>query len=157
MTAKEFFETAREAARDAERCRSQLVALEARSLSLGGGQQGSRVRSTPDPHRMQRAVVAYVDREESLGRRMDADYATIDMACLVLYGDGEREGLDVARSPVEADALWWRYLDDATWATVGRAVGYSPSQCQTICSRALSWIDETRFAADVRRRAERGR
>ena len=151
MGAQSFFESAREASRDAERCRRQLQAMEARMHALGGGGAGERVRSTPDPHRMSARVDAYVDREAALARRMDGDYALIDAACSVLYGDESAPGLDSEASPVWADVLWWRYLDDATWRAVGSAVAYSPTQCQLFCRRALAWMDEREFRADLMR------
>ena len=144
MTAKEFFESAREASRDAERIRRQLDEMERRALSVGGGKSGSAVRSTPDPHRMEARVVAYVGQEEMYRRRQEEDYELIDRATSLLYGpeqDG-RGGLCAHLVPVYADVLCWRYLNDAPWRQVCRAVGYSPSQSQLLCRTALATIDD---------------
>ena len=149
MHPREFFESAREASADAERCRRQLMRLEASALSLGGGGQGPRVRSTPDPRRMEARAVRHADMEERLEARMEADYALIDRACAVLYGDGRRSGLDMLLSPVAADVLWWRYLDGATWERVARAVGPSPRACQQERSRALAWMRRNGFRQDL--------
>ena len=148
-TARDFFDRVRAASQDAERCRTQLLALESRSLSLGGGGFEPRVRSTPDPQRMTRRVDAYVDREDALRQRQSDDYAIIDAASVVLYGDDERDGMDKEVSLVWADVLWWRYLGCATWQQVHDAVHYSVRQCQTFKSAAFDWMDETEFAADI--------
>lgn len=145
ILASDFFRRVRAAAEDAESCRRQLARLEARELSLGGGVQGSRVRSTPDPHAMERRVVAYADREEALRVRMEADYDVIDLACSVLYGpeqDG-RGGVSVLCGPLAADVLWWRYLDGATWDGVCAATGHSPSKCRKVAAAALSRMERT--------------
>lgn len=149
MTARDFFDRVRSASQDAERCRSQLVAMEQRALSLGGGGFEPRTRSTPDPHRMERRVDAYVDREHALQRRMENDYRVIDLGCLVLYGNNERHGLDAVKSPVWADVLWWRYLDGTKWSAMPGVVGYSPRTCTEMCKQALNWIDDSSFMADV--------
>lgn len=147
MTSREFFEMAREASRDAERCNRQLALMESRAHSLGGS-SGERVASTPNPHRMSARIDAYVDREAALDRRIEGDYCVIERACTVLYGDSEgTRGLDVVQSPVWSDVLWWHYLDDAKWRAVGDAVGYSTAQCQVFARRAFEWMDEVKFMA----------
>ena len=148
-TAKDFFERAMAASKDAERCRKQLKVLERRMHSIGAQGFEPRVRSSTDPDKMGRRVGAYVDREASLERRMDEDYDLIGRASVVLYGDGERDGLDRVQSPVWADVLYWRYLDASTWNQVSKAVGYSPRPCQIIRDQALAWIDEVRFMSSV--------
>lgn len=149
MTAREFFESAREASRDAERIRNQLRQMEARMHSLGGSQLDGSVSSTPEHDKMARRVASYVDRERALERRQEEDYDLIDRACVVLYGNGDVQGLDVAQSAIWADVLWWRYLDDATWGAVARAVGYSIKTCRAMCEQALRWIDESEFCSSL--------
>ena len=151
MTARDFFDLVRAASQDAERCRSQLVAMEQRALSLDGGGFEPRTRSTPDPHRMERRVDAYVDREAALRDRQQEDYDLIDAACVVLYGSDERRGIDKVVSPAWADILWWRYCGCATWDTISTAVSYSVRQCQILHDSALHWIDENSFASDILR------
>ena len=141
-SARELFEAAREASRDAERIRRQLLAMEDRATSLGGGGLGARVRSTGDPDRMGARVAAKVDREQQLARRQTEDLNLVDRACEVLYGRGGGGGLD--RLVPEAwwcDVLWWRYLEGATWEEVGEAVGYSPRRCFDVAQAALDIAD----------------
>ncbi len=147
QSARELFEAAREASRDAERIRSQLLAMEGRALSLGGGGFDPRVSSSHDPDRMGREISALVDRERELRRRQEEDYALLDLACAVLYGDDNDAGLDkLVPEGWWADVLWWRYLDGATWEEVGRAVGYSPRRCFDIAQAALDIVDANGLA-----------
>ena len=148
--AREFFEAAREASRDAERIRRQLGAMAERAEALGGGGFEPRVRSTGEPDRMGSRVAAMVDREAMLVERQADDYALIDAACRVLYGDGSDSGL-VALVPESwwADVLWWRYLDGATWDEVGSAVGYSSRRCFDVAQAALDIADAYGMVATV--------
>ena len=141
-SARELFEAAREASRDAERIRRQLAAMEGRATALQGGGFEPRVRSTPDPDRIGRSVAAMVDREQELRRRQTEDYAILDVACAVLYGSANEAGLDkLVPESWWADVLWWRYLDGSTWEEVGAAVGYSPRRCFDVAQAALDIVD----------------
>lgn len=154
-SARELMETAREASRDAERIRLQLLEMEARANKTGAGGFEPRVRGTADPDRIGRSVVSMVAREQELRGRRERDYEIIDVACAVLYGPDSRGGLAKATSTLWADTLWWRYLDGATWEETGRAVGYSPRQCYNIAAAALKAIDKDRSLwalAGIRRR-----
>ena len=144
MTARDFFESVRAASIDVDRCRRQLERLEARARSLGGGGFEPRTRSTPDPHRMEGRIAAYMDMDAQLDARMEADYALIDRACRVIYGPDEdgRGGVASHFAPVYADVLWWRYCAAEDWRHVARAVDYSISQARMLASTALAWIDE---------------
>lgn len=139
-SAREFFEAAREAALDAERIRRQLAAMDCRAASLGGGGFEPRVRSTPDPDRIGRAVSAIVDHGELLRRRQDDDYRLIDAACSVLYGEDNRGGL-WALVGWRADALYHHYLSLMTWADVGTLMGYTEQHVWREAMAALDTAD----------------
>ena len=124
QNARELFEGAREASRDAERIRRQLVAMEDRATSLGGGGLGARVRSTGEPDRMGSSVAAMVDLEDRLRARQEEDYELIDYACRVLYGTDNDAGL-WALVGWRADAIAQHYLNGMTWEEVGEVMGYS--------------------------------
>lgn len=143
--ARELFRAASEASRDAERCRRQLAAMEARALSLGGG-LGGGVRATGEPDRMAGRVAAMADREAALRRRVDWDYAVIDLACAVLYGADSDAGL-WALVGWRADALALHYLDGMTWAEVGRRLGYSEQHVWREAQVALDLCDGWGVAA----------
>ena len=123
-SAREMFEAAREAARDAARISRQLDGMERRALALGGGGFEPRIRSTHDPDRIGRSVAALVDHEDVLLQRQDADYALIDAACEVLYGPDNRSGL-YALVGWPADAIYHHYLALRTWDDTASLLGYS--------------------------------
>ena len=141
MDARSFFEQAAEAARDAERCRRQLEALERNALAVASPVYGTRVAGG-DHDRMASKVCTLVDREEQLHRRVEEDYNLIDKACEVLYGaDGVSAGLAslMPRSSWVADAIYYHFIARMTWPVVGTLLGYSPEH---LCR-------QTRVAFDV--------
>lgn len=140
-SARDLFESAREASLDAEHIRRQLVAMEERALSPGGGGDGPVVRGTPDPQRSSRRADALLDREESLRRRQEDDYRLIDLASWVLYGTDNETGLASLVPAWWCDALWWHYLDCASWRDTARAVGYSEQRCKQVRDLALDTVD----------------
>ena len=140
QTAREFFEAAREAARDADRIRLQLAAMDARSESLGGGGFEPRVHSTPDPDRMGLRVSALIDHGGMLERRQAEDYRLIDAACRVLYGPDDRGGL-YALVGWPADAIYHHYLALRTWDETARLMGYSVQHVRRQVAWALDLAD----------------
>jgi len=150
--ARDLFESAREASHDAECVRLQLAELEAGAESVGGGGFDPRVRSTPDPHRMESRAVARADREAALRDRMRADRALVDLACRVLYGTDDETGLSVLVPEWWCDVLWWRYLDEAKWGSVARAVGYSEQRCRQVAEAALDVVDSWGIVATMQGR-----
>lgn len=148
QSAREFFEAAREAARDAERIRRQLDAMDERAASLGGGGFEPRVRSTPDPDRIGRAIAAIVDHGEVLRQRQDEDYALIDAACTVLYGEDNRGGL-WALTGWWADAIYHHYLALRTWDEVGAMLGYSAEHCCRCAAAAFEVADSWGMTSTV--------
>ena len=139
-SARELFDAAREAARDAEMVRRQLDRIEGASLSLGGSGFEPRIRSTPDPDRIARAVASSVDVGGRLRERQDEDYRLIDFACSVLYGTDSDAGL-WALVGWRADALYHHYLALRTWAEVGALLGYSEQHVWREAMAALDTAD----------------
>ena len=139
-TARESFEAARSAAREADRIGRELAEMEGRAASLGGGGFEPRVRSTPEPDRMASRVASKVDREGMLERRQEEDYRLIDAACAVLYGPDNRSGL-YALVGWPADAIWHHYLALRTWEQVADLMGYSVRHVQTCVRAALDLAD----------------
>ena len=139
-TAREFFESAREAARDAARCRRQLDAMECRADGLGGGGFEPRVRSTPDHDRMGARVASDMDVRAILEARRDEDGRVTDAACRVLYGPDRRSGLH-ALVGWPADAIYHHYLALRTWEQVADMLGYSVSHVKHSVCVALDLAD----------------
>jgi hypothetical protein len=138
--ARDFFNAARRASKDAAAITRQLDTLENRALGMGGGGFDPRVRSTPAHDRMGMAVAALVDRETKLRAQLEADYALIDKACALLYGTDNERGL---RSLVEwpADALFYHYLALLTWNETANRLGYSTSYVRYQANAALDFVD----------------
>lgn len=139
-TAREFFEAARSAAREADRIGRELAEMEASADATGGGGFEPRVRSTPEPDRMASRVASKVDREGMLERRQDECYEVIDAACTVLYGHDNRSGL-YALVGWPADAIYHHYLALRTWEDAARLVGYSVSHVKHSVCVALELAD----------------
>ena len=140
QSARELFESAREASRDAERIRNQLMAMESAADGLAGPGLEPRVRSTGEPDRMASRVASMVDREQMLQSRIDWDYRLIDYANEVLYGSDGRGGL-WSLVGWRADALALHYLNDLTWAVTGGLLGYSEQHVWREAQVALQTAD----------------
>lgn len=139
-TAREFFEAARSAAREADRIGRELAEMEASADATGGSGFEPRVLSTPEPDRMASRVASKVDREGMLERRQDECYEVIDAACAVLYGHDNRSGL-YALVGWPADAIYHHYLALRTWEDAARLVGYSVSHVKHMTSAAMELAD----------------
>ena len=140
LTARDLFESAREASRDAERIRRQLLSMESAAEGLGGSGFEPRVASTGEPDRMAARVAAMVDRESMLAARLEGDYALIDRACEVLYGEDGRGGL-WSLVGWRADAIWHHYLGGRTWAEVAALLGYGERHVREQAMAALDVCD----------------
>lgn len=148
-SSRELFESAREAARDAERCRLQLDELEQRALSVGSPSFDAHV-SGGDADRLGRDVAALVDREAKLHARIESDYDLIDAATFVLYGrDGISNGLASIAPPWWADALWHRYLALADWEDIGRMLMYDRRSVQRAVRCAFDLMDSVGLLATI--------
>ena len=153
--ARDLFESARAAAIDVETVERQLARMESSALSLGGGSAGSPVSSTPDPQRSARRSEALMDREASLRRRLDEDWALIDLASAVLYGREADAGLAALVPSWWCDAIWWHYLGLASWADAADRVGYSEQRCKQVVMPAFDTIDSWGLVAVMEGRASR--
>lgn len=130
--ARDFFESVRAAAIDAERIRRTLERMGAREQvraqsyeSRGGGSHGSDAMRATDER---------MDYEARIRQRQEADYALIDAACDVIYGSGQDGdgGIEAMVGPAAADCVWWRYCAAATWKEVADGCGMSRSWCQSV-------------------------
>ena len=142
QSASDLFEAAREAAADAERIGRDLgraaaaCGLRGRPTAGGTGGHGS----VSDP---MAPVDRFLDQEARTRRRLEEDYALIDLACGVIYGrdqDG-RGGVCALLGPATADALWWRYCGGVSWAAVSRHVGMSERWCIEATAAAMDVVD----------------
>ena len=141
--AREFFEAVREASAEAERARAALMRMEAREGVRAQGYE-ARGRSGGGADRTE-ATDARMDYEERMRRRLDEDYALIDLACRVLYGEESgRGGLDALMGSAVADAISFRYVDARPWGEVAALMGYAPDSVKSLkalCAQGFDCID----------------
>ena len=146
MLARSFFLSVREAAKDAERCRTVLDIMEYQSLRIGTSNFGPRVRMT-ETGGLANRVGALVDREAALHKRIEEDYQLIDKAVAVLYGDELNGGLASLAPSWWADALDLYYIECLSWAKVGQKLGYSHDYARKCGQAGLDLIDANGLVA----------
>ncbi|WP_307739013.1 hypothetical protein, partial [uncultured Parolsenella sp.] len=139
-TARDLFEAVREASRDAEYIKRRLERMESgegvRAASLARSSSGSRA----DVNGTAR-VDARIDYEARVTRRQEENYALLDLACAILYGDDARGGLAALLSTRAADLLWHHYLCDESWESSAAAVGCNVRTAYREADKALDLLD----------------
>ena len=139
-TARDLFEAAAEASRDAAALRRRLERMESgegvRAASLARSSSGGRA----DVNGMGR-VNARIDLEAVTRSRVEADYALIDLACAVLWGPTGEDGAASLGCQVAADVVWHHYLAGETWESAARGVGMSASSARRECARLFDLVD----------------
>ena len=138
--ARGFFEAVREASREAERTRLTLMRMEAREGVRAQGYE-AQGRSGHASDRTA-ATDARIDHETRMAERIDEDYALIDLACKVLYGEESgKGGVDRLMGSAVADCISFRYVDARPWPEVAALTGYSERQCQRLCAVGMDACD----------------
>ncbi len=141
--AREFFEAVREASREAERTRLTLMQMEARE---GVRAQGYEAQGSSG-HMSDRTAStdARMDYEERMRERLEEDYALIDLACRVLYGEESgKGGVEALMGSAVTDAISFRYVDARPWKEVAALMGYSHASWHALrdmCQRGFDAID----------------
>ncbi|MDY4041307.1 MAG: hypothetical protein SOY67_04310 [Collinsella sp.] len=143
-SARDLFEAAREAARDAERISRAVERMRSREqLRAQGYQPRTSGGGRADPNA---ATDARVDYERRVARRREADLALMSYASSVCYGDGAYAGgVASLLTPAHADALWWRYVNAATWPETAEGTGMSERWCRDAVAVALDQVDAYGF------------
>ena len=140
-SARDLFESAREADRDNARIRRMRETMEAR--------EGPR-RASLEPHGRNggnadpmRATDSRMDKEAAFERRERENCRLIDLASALVYGewyDG-RGGIDALLGTLYADALYWDYLAGTNLAGAAHALGISTSYVRILCAVAFDALD----------------
>ncbi len=140
--ASDLFGAVRDASLEASRCRRAVDRMESGEGVRGGGGFEARSRgSKADPNGMGRTD-ARIDYEARMERRLDEDFALIDLACALLYGrESGRGGVEKLMGSAVADCLYFRYVAAESWQLVSSRMGTSPSHCRRMCSQGLDGID----------------
>lgn len=141
--ARDFFEAVREASREAERTRLTLLRMEARE-GARAQTYAERVSVGGERDRMAQTD-ARMDYEERMRERIEEDYALIDLACKVLYGeDSGKGGVDALMGSAVADCLSFRYVDARPWPEVAALLGYSRwsvNSLRDLCQQGFDAVD----------------
>lgn len=139
MTAREYFETVRDAAVELDRTSRTLERMRARTMpkaqrydAVGGGSGHS------DP--MDR-VVEVVDFEAVMRQRMEDDRELLSDAARVLYGEDGRAGVARGMGSAYADAVYHRALDARTWDAVAREMYMAQSTVIRLYDAAMDYVD----------------
>lgn len=141
--ARDFFESVREASREAERTRLTLLQMEARE-GARAQTYAERVSVGGERDRMAQTD-ARMDYEERMRERIEEDYALLDLACKVLYGEESgKGGVDRLMGSAVADCMSFRYVDARPWREVAALLGYSRwsvNSLRDLCQQGFDAID----------------
>ena len=141
--ARDFFESVREASREAERTRLTLLRMEARE-GARAQTYAERVSVGGERDRMAQTD-ARMDYEERMRERVEEDYQLLDMACQVLYGrESGKGGVDALMGSAVADCISFRYVDARPWSEVASLLGYSRwsrRSLRDLCQQGFDAID----------------
>lgn len=150
QSARDLFEAARQASRDALRISDELHELDARATSVGSPSLEPRSRGARPCDRMAGKVATLIDRGRVLEARLDEDYHLIDTACSILYGaDGISDGLASIAPTWWADAIYHHYLSLRTWEETAALIGYSLRHVYECVRTAFEIMDAHGMAATV--------
>ena len=145
--ARDFFESVREASREAERTRLTLLQMEARE-GARAQTYAERVAVGGERDRMAQTD-ARMDYEARMAERIEQDYRLLDMACQVLYGEESgKGGVDRLMGSAVADCISFRYVDARPWSEVAALLGYSRwsvNSLRDMCQRGFDCIDSYGF------------
>lgn len=141
--AEDFFEAVRDASREAERTRLTLMQMEAREgVRAQGYEAQGRSGHTSD---RAAAIDARLDYEGRMRERIEEDYALIDLACRVLYGEESgKGGVDALMGSAVADCMSFRYVDARPWPEVAALLGYSKwsvNSLRDMCQQGFDAVD----------------
>lgn len=141
--AEDFFESVRDASREAERMRLTLMQMEAREGVRAQGYEAlGRSGNASD---RAAAIDARLDYEGRMRERIEEDYALIDLACRVLYGEESgKGGVDRLMGSAVADCMSFRYIDARPWSEVAALMGYAPGSVKSLkalCAQGFDCID----------------
>lgn len=142
-SAREFFRAVRDASIEAERTRLTLLRMEASEGVRAQGYEATG-RSGHRADAMARTD-SRIDYEDRMRERIEADYALIDLACRVLYGEESgKGGVDALMDSAVADCLSFRYVDARPWREVAVLLGYSTGsekRLRELCQQGFNQID----------------
>lgn len=140
--ARDFFDAVRRAAVDAERIGRRLERMAAREGVRAQGYE-AQGRGTRSDVNGTDATVGRMDWEGRIAARREQDYALIDSACAVIYGNDQTGmgGIASLLGSAAADAVWWRFCGAAQWREVAQRVEMSERWCRDQVAAAMDVCD----------------
>lgn len=140
--AADFFDAVRRAALDAERVTRRLAQMEARE-GVRAQSYEAQGRGTRSDVNGTDATVGRMDWEGRIAARREQDYALIDSACAVIYGNDQTGmgGIASLLGSAAADAVWWRFCGAAQWREVAQRVEMSERWCREQVAAAMDVCD----------------
>ena len=138
--ALDLFERAHKRSRDAAYLHTRTERMEA-SEGVRGASPTPFIAGTRADVNGTARVDARIDFGAMARDRLAEDYAVIDYACAILYGEDNHSGLSALLGSQVADLLWHHYLDDESWETSAEKVGMPPRSCYRRAQSALDLVD----------------
>lgn len=139
MTAREYFERARDAQRSIDRRLAVMASMRAREAvraqryGVGGGS---------GKHDAMAATDARIDAETAMSRDLQGAQEEVEDARRVC------RGIRLACPSTRwGDALELRYIEDMAWTPCAAALGISERMAQADVNAALDWVDAVGIAA----------
>lgn len=140
--AREFFAACRRAAQDIDSATRQLERMRAaegvRGQSYQPGVGGTRadVNGTG-------ATIARIDWEGRMRERLEGDYALVESAMGVIYGDESTGlgGVAALMGGAVADVLMWRCCKARDWRWIAAMLDRSESWCRDSAAAAMDVCD----------------
>lgn len=140
LGARDLFRRASECSRDAAYINRRLAAMESAEGVRGQSYAPIVSHTKVDVNGTDR-VVARMDYERRVRDQLEEDYAVIDYACAVLYGEDNRGGIAALVGAQLADLLWHHYLDGETWECAAGIVGIPERTAYRRAEMALDLVD----------------
>ena len=140
QSARDFFDSVRNAAMEIARTERQLARMEASEGVRAQGYTPMGKGSRSDVNGTA-ATDARIDYERMMRKRLEEDRALVDAACAVLYGDDSRGGVARLLGSATADAMWWRYCAAESWDKAASMAFTTDVTARRWCYTAFDLID----------------
>lgn len=149
--AREFFLATRRAAQDIETATRQLDRMRAAEGVRAQGYEPGVAHTRADVNGTG-ATIARIDWEGRMRERLESDYALVESAMSVIYGDEETGlgGVAALMGGAVADVLMWRCCRARDWRWIAAMLDRSESWCRESAAAAMDVCDA--YGIDAMRR-----
>ena len=137
--ARDMFEAARDARRDAAGIERLLAEMRSRDDVRAAGLGGRRPSGVATDGRD--GTCARLDAEAVYTRRLSADRALLDEVGRVVHGSRPSGGLASLLGPSKAAVVHWRCIEGESWRRTSELVCFSESWCRDAYDQACDLVD----------------